>query len=290
MNYRHAFHAGSFADVFKHAILALLVEALKRKDAPFCLLDVHAGIGRYDLQADQALRTGEAEDGVLRLQGHALPPELAPYWSAVTTLNPDGGLRWYPGSPRIARHLMRPHDRLLLAELHPEDAETLEQEFARDDQVQVRAMDAYIALKALLPPPERRGLVLIDPPFEVTDEFAQIQQGLTDAWRRWPTGTYAIWYPIKALAPTRAFHRWVSDNAPGPTLAVELLIHPADTDERLNGCGLVIVRPPWKLDEELGRLLPFLRDVLAESDGKTELRWLVKEKSQPIEASHPWVA
>lgn len=281
MNYRHAFHAGNFADVFKHAILALLLDALQRKDTPFCVLDVQAGIGRYDLMADEALRTGEAQAGVLRLMGRALPPELNDYWRAVKAVNPQGiergGLRFYPGSPRIARHLMRAQDRLLLVELHPDDARTLEDEFARDPRVHVRAMDAYTALKALLPPDERRGLVLIDPPFEVKDEFAQIQKGLADAWRRWPTGIYAIWYPIKALAPVRAFHRWVADNAPGPALAVELLVHPADTDERLNGCGLVIVRPPWKLDEPLHKLLPFLGDVLQQSSGSTEVRWLKEE-------------
>ena len=172
---------------------------------------------------------------------------------------------------------MRAQDRLLLVELHPEDAHTLSEEFARDPQVHVRAMDAYTALKALLPPEERRGLVLIDPPFEVKDEFAQIQKGLTDAWRRWPTGIYAIWYPIKALAPARAFHRWVSDHAPGPALAAELCVHPANTDERLNGCGLVIVRPPWKFAEQLEKVLPFLGDILQQSAGRTEVLWLKRE-------------
>lgn len=281
MNYRHAFHAGSFADVFKHAILALLLDALQRKDTPFCVLDVHAGIGRYDLQGDAALRTGESQAGVLRLVGRDLPPELASYWGAVQAVNPPGierdGLRFYPGSPRIVRHLLRPQDRLLAVELHPEDAVALEQEFAHDRQVHARTMDAYTALRALLPPEERRGLVLLDPPFEVKDEFAHIQQGLADAWRRWPTGTYAIWYPIKALAPVRAFHRWIAAHAPGPTLAAELYVHPATTADRLNGCGLVIVRPPWKLDEQLRTLLPFLGHVLRQSSDKTELRWLKDE-------------
>lgn len=281
MNYRHAFHAGSFADVFKHAILALLLDALRRKDSPFCILDVHAGIGRYDLQSSEALRTGESQTGVLRLLGRALPPELESYWRGVQAVNPAGierdGLRFYPGSPRIVRHLLRAQDRLLAVELHPEDALALEAEFAHDRQVHVRTMDAYTVLRALLPPEERRGLVLLDPPFEVKNEFAQIQHGLADAWRRWPTGTYAIWYPIKALAPVRAFHRWIAAHAPGPTLAAELTVHAANTSERLNGCGLVIVRPPWRLDEQLHKLLPFLGDTLRQSSGKTELRWLKEE-------------
>jgi 23S rRNA (adenine2030-N6)-methyltransferase len=279
VNYRHAFHAGNFADVFKHAVLAGLLESLRRKDTPFCVIDVHAGIGRYDLLGDAALRTGEAQAGVLRLVGQTLPPAMSDYWRAVMAVNPPGvdGLRFYPGSPRIARHLLRPQDRLLLVELHPDDARALSDEFARDPQVHVRAMDAYTALKALLPPAERRGLVLIDPPFEVKDEFAQIQKGLADAWRRWPTGMYAIWYPIKALAPVRAFHRWLRDNAPGPALAAELYVHPATTDERLNGCGLVVVRPPWKFAEQLDTLLPFLGAALQQSTGKTEVHWLKQE-------------
>lgn len=281
MNYRHSYHAGSFADVFKHSILALIVEALKRKDAAFCVLDTHAGIGRYDLLGPDAGKTGEALAGVRRLEGRVPPVEAGPYWGAVKSLNHgEGAIRWYPGSPRVVRHLLRPQDRLLLAELHPEDADALTAEFARDPQVQVRHLDGYAALRALLPPDERRGLVLIDPPFEDKGEFAAVLHGLKDAWRRWPSGTYAIWYPIKSLQAVNDFHRAIAGLAPGPTLAAQLLVHPATSDERLNGCGLVIVRPPWKLDEPLAHLLPFLHAVLRQSGGGTDMKWLVQEKDR----------
>jgi 23S rRNA (adenine2030-N6)-methyltransferase len=283
VNYRHAYHAGGFADVFKHTALALVIEALRRKDTPFCAIDTHAGIGLYDLRGEHAEKTGEADAGVRRLAGQVLPFEMGPYWRAVKSVNRSVKgelLQWYPGSPRVIRALMRETDRLLLAELHPEDVETLRAEFARDDRVQVRAMDGYAALKALLPPDERRGVVLIDPPFEVKDEFAQLQRGLTDAWRRWPTGAYMIWYPIKGLAPVRAFHAWVREHAPAETLAVELLVHPAVTEERLNGCGLVIVNPPWKLDQQIGNVLPFLHATLQHTGGGHDLTWLVHERER----------
>ena len=280
MNYRHAYHAGSFADVFKHAVLALLIEALKRKDTPFCAIDTHAGIGRYDLESVEAGKTNEADTGIRKLTGLTLPPELAAYAGAVAALNPDPSVpRWYPGSPLIVRHLLRPQDRLLLAELHPADAAQLATEFHRDPQTLVRHMDGYVALKAFLPPAERRGVVLIDPPFEVTNEFVLLQKGLSEAWRRWPTGIYAVWYPIKAWAPIAAFHEWVKANAPGPALFAQLLLYPLGNEERLNGCGLVIVRPPWQLDHELGRLLPFLRRTLAPELGQTDLTWLVKDRA-----------
>ena len=283
MNYRHAYHAGGFADVFKHTVLALVIEALKRKDTPFCAIDTHAGIGLYDLRGEHAEKTGEAAAGVERLAGQVLPFEMGPYWQAVKSVNRSvkaGALQWYPGSPRLLRALMRASDRLLLAELHPEDVETLRAEFARDPQVHVRAMDGYTALKALLPPEERRGVVLIDPPFEVKDEFAQLQRGLSEAWRRWPTGVYAIWYPIKEFAPVRAFHAWLRDHAPAETLATELLIHPAVREDRLNGCGLVIVNPPWKLDQQLANVLPFLHSTLKQTGGGHELTWLVRERER----------
>lgn len=281
MNYRHAYHAGGFTDVMKHTIIALLVEALKRKDTPFFVLDTHAGIGRYDLTAEEAVKTAEASEGVLRLAGKVLPFELGPYWGVVKAFNkgqPHGALRWYPGSPRLVRALMRPTDRLVLAELHPDDAATLADQFRGDPLVRVQSTDGYTAIKALLPPAERRGLVLIDPPFEVKDEFALLQRGLKDAWRRWPTGTFALWYPIKGLAPVREFLDWVKENAPAEALTADLFVHPAVMDDRLNGCGMLVVNPPWKFDEQIARVLPFLHETLAQTKGSSALTWLVREK------------
>jgi len=278
MNYRHIFHAGNFADVMKHAVLALIVEHLRAKPAPFCVLDTHAGVGRYDLTSDPAQRTREYAEGIGRLFGAPPPhPALAPYLDAVASLNPDGALRWYPGSPRLARALLRPQDRLVLSELHPEDAATLKAEFARDRQTAVHAMDAYHALKAHLPPKEKRGLALIDPPFEEPDEFARLVGGLGRAHARWPTGIYAIWYPIKERPAVWRFQEALAGAGIPKILLAELTIHPEDTHLRLNGSGLAIVNPPWRLDETLDAVLPALHAVLPGTGGGARVEWLVPE-------------
>lgn len=270
MNYRHAYHAGNFADVFKHAVLALILDHLRRKDTPFCVIDTHAGIGRYDLAGAAAQRTGEWRDGIGRLLAEEPPPGLEGYLAAVRAANRGRELRWYPGSPRVARWFLRPQDRLVLVELHPEDAAELKREFDRDPQVGVHQMDAYTALKALLPPKERRGLVLIDPPFEVTDEFARIVRGLRQALKRWPTGIYAIWYPIKTRPPVAAFHAALAGLGAGPAVAAELLVHPERAD-RLNGCGILVLHPPWTLDERLRQVLPDIAKRLGKSLGEWRL-------------------
>jgi len=279
MNYRHAYHAGNFADVHKHAILALIIEHLKRKDAPFLYADTHAGIGFYDLASVQAEKTGEWKDGIARVQAEPNPPaELAPYLEAVSKLNSGGALARYPGSPAVVSALARPDDRLALCELHPEDAETLRRRFVTDKRVGVHHMDGYTALKALLPPPERRGLVLIDPPFEVRDEFERMRRGLAQAIKRWPTGLYALWYPIKARGPIDRFHADLQMLGLPKTLVAEIMIRPGDDEQVLNGCGLVLINPPWKLDEALASLLPWLARVLAPQQGWHRLDWLVEEK------------
>lgn len=287
MNYRHAFHAGSFTDVVKHAVLALAVDRLKAKDAAFCVVDTHAGIGRYDLDSPAARKTGEWKGGIGRLLAcdpQHLPGELRPYLGAVRALNGalgTTGLRWYPGSPRLVRSLLRRQDRLVACELHPEDAAALTALFARDPQVRVQQADGYTALKALLPPKERRGLVLIDPPFEVKDEFERIVRGLHQGYRRWATGHYVIWYPVKDRAPVAAFHAALAATGVTRILAVELLLRPADDPQRLNGCGLVLVNPPWPLEEKLRGLMPALAEILgAERGGGASVEWLVPEESR----------
>ncbi len=275
MNNRHAYHAGNFADVVKHALLTLVLAHLKRKEAPFCVVDTHAGIGRYDLTGIEAGKTGEWKDGIGRLMaGGPWPEALAEYQAAVRAVNPGWpDVTAYPGSPRIARFLLRPQDRLALVELHPEDARTLKREFRHDTQVGVHVQDAYLALKALLPPKERRGLVLIDPPFEVKDEFRRVAKGLAEALRRWPTGIYGVWYPIKE---PEAVERFLGEAAGlgRPCFTAELFRHPPDDPARLNGTGLLLLNPPWQLDEGLAALLPVLHDRLGGSGG-SRLRWLV---------------
>lgn len=276
MNYRHRFHAGAFQDVFKHAVLALVVEHLKAKEKPFLVLDTHAGVGRYDLAGEAAGRTKEYEGGIARLfDASDLPTELAAYIAVVRALNPDGRLRWYPGSPCLVRALLRPGDRLVAAELHPEDAATLATAFARDRQVKVHHLDGYQALKAFLPPTPRRGLVLIDPPFEEKDEFDRMAAGLKAAYRRWATGIYLLWYPIKDRVDVRRFHRSLTASGVERIAAAELSILPNETPGVLTGCGLALVNPPFGIEGALGRLLPDLARRLAQRGrGGWRFDWL----------------
>lgn len=281
MNYRHAYHAGNFADVVKHAVLALLLAHLKQKDKPFFVLDTHAGAGRYDLASPEALKTNEAEGGILRLwAAPRVPPELEDYLAAVRALNArsKGAPRWYPGSPRLVRHLLRPHDRLFAVELHPDDARKLEAEFRRDTAVRVLQMDGYLAAKSLLPPSERRGLVVIDPPFEVTDEFARLAKGLRQAHRRWATGIYAVWYPIKDMAAANAFLDAIKDSGIRRVLLAQLWVEKPGDAQKLTGAALLIVNPPWTLTAALEAVLAFLAGVLARAPGAGwSVAWLVPE-------------
>ena len=251
MNYRHAYHAGNFADCMKHALLAWMLASLARKPAPFFVLDTHAGRGQYDLLADPAERTGEWRDGIARVLGNP-PPPLAAYAALVERL----GL--YPGSPRLIRALLRPDDRLACCELHPEDHAALRRLFRGDAQVAVHLRDGHEALRAFLPPPERRALVLIDPPFERPDEFARLAATLAEAHARFPGGVLAAWYPIKHRAPVRAFHAAVREAALRDVVAAELWLREPTDPARLNGSGLLVVNPPWRFEAEAAGLLAAL--------------------------------
>ncbi|MEO5335767.1 MAG: 23S rRNA (adenine(2030)-N(6))-methyltransferase RlmJ [Magnetospirillum sp. WYHS-4] len=281
MNYRHAFHAGNFADVLKHAVLALLIERLKEKDKPFAVLDTHGGLGLYDLFAAEALKTGEAESGIRRLLAHPAPhPALAPYLAAVASANEggDGPPRFYPGSPRLVRALLRPGDRLTVCELHPVDAATLTAEFRGDPQVRVREGDGWTEIRAQLPPAERRGLALVDPPFEAPGEFQRLHRALREGHRRFATGQFLLWYPIKDRREVEAFHRDLRAGDIRRILAVELRVRSDKDVTVLSGSGLVLVNPPWKMEEALAGLLPWLAEALAqEPGGGFRLDWLVPE-------------
>ncbi|HET8942423.1 MAG TPA: 23S rRNA (adenine(2030)-N(6))-methyltransferase RlmJ [Rudaea sp.] len=280
MNYRHAFHAGNFADVFKHTILVDLIESLKVKQTPFCYVETHAGSGRYDLRGPAASKTREYEDGVVRLLGATtMPATLHIYLNLVRALNSTGignDLTSYPGSPMIASSLMRDDDRALLCEIQPDEARRLKQLYATDARIGVHERDGYAALGALLPPRERRGLVLIDPPYEAQgEEFRKIEAAMASAYSRWPTGIYAIWYPIKLREPTVALQRWFGREKIAKVLCVELLLHPDNSALRLNGCGMIIVNPPWKFERKLAELLPVLRRHLSQGRFSQErIEWL----------------
>lgn len=248
MNYRHAFHAGNFADCMKHALLVALLRAMARKPAPFFVLDTHAGTGHYDLAADQARRTNEAATGIFRLLNDP-PAALADYAGVVQ------GLGLYPGSPAIVRDLLRPDDRLACCELHPEDYADLKRLFRGDPQVAVHRRDAWEAIKALLPPQQKRGLILIDPPYEDPGEFARAAAGLTLAHRRFPSAVFAVWYPVKHRAPIRAFFEALPMR---DIVAFELLLREPLDASRLNGCGLLIVNPPFQFEAEAKQILDAL--------------------------------
>jgi 23S rRNA (adenine2030-N6)-methyltransferase len=273
MNYRHIYHAGNFADVFKHAVLARIIAYLKRKEAAFRVIDTHAGIGLYDLGSEEAQKTGEWRGGIGKLLDAALigaPAELLhDYLSVVQALNPEGGLRLYPGSPLLTRHLLRRRDRLTAIELHPEDAQSLKKVFAGDHHVRVIELDGWLAFGAHLPPKEKRGLVLVDPPFEEEGEFARMVDSLKKAHRRWPGGIYAFWYPVKDRAAVERFRDALRETGIPKILDVSFSIRSPSPEARLDGCGMTIVNPPYVLQEELAATLPALIRLLGEDTGAT---------------------
>ncbi|WP_422373390.1 23S rRNA (adenine(2030)-N(6))-methyltransferase RlmJ [Hoeflea sp.] len=286
MNYRHSYHAGNFADVLKHAVLAQIIAYLKRKDAAFRVIDTHAGIGVYDLSSAEAQKTGEWLGGIGKLAGANLSDTLIqflePWLDAVSGLNAEAGAKnavhLYPGSPKLARMLMRKQDRLSALELHPEDAATLRSVFDGDFQVRVTELDGWLALGAHLPPKEKRGLVLIDPPFEQDGEFDRLVDGLARATRRFAGGTYMLWHPIKADSPLAAFDKKLVALGRPRTLIVRLLVRDNKTAPGLNGSGLVIVNPPFTLEAELKAVLPELTALLATAPGSGfEVKMLVGE-------------
>jgi 23S rRNA (adenine2030-N6)-methyltransferase len=241
MNYRHAYHAGNFADCFKHALLIGLLDSFGRKPTPYFVLDTHAGAGWYDLEAETARRTGEAEAGIRRLIQRPLPV-LGRYLGLVERL----GL--YPGSPALIRAVMRPNDRLACCELHPGDATTLRRRFHRDPQVEVHERSGWEALRALLPPREKRGLVFIDPPFEARDEFSTVADGLRRGHARFGHGVFAAWYPVKQMAMVRSFHADLTLSGIRDIIAVELYLRDTTNPDRFNGCGLIVINPPYQFE------------------------------------------
>ena len=280
MNYRHAYHAGNHADVLKHLTLSRIFALLAKKEAPFAYLDSHAGIGLYDLSADQASRTGEYLQGIARLwQAADVPPLCDDYLRVVRELNPDGQLRYYPGSPELARQLSREQDRLHCNEKHPEDGQLLKENMHFDRRVAVHLGEGWHVPRALLPTREKRVVLLIDPPFEQADELERCVVALNEAIGRMRQAIVAIWYPIKDTRQLKRFYNQLAGSSAPKLLRVELLVHPADDASRLSGSGLVIANPPWGLEEQLRELLPWLAQRLAQSQGSFQLDWLIEEKA-----------
>lgn len=261
MNYRHAYHAGNFSDVLKHVVLIEIIKRLQQKDKPFFYLDTHAGRGMYDLNGVHALKTHEADNGIRRLMKLAdIPSCLQDYINTVKATQQS--LDDYPGSPMIVRQLMRVDDRMVLTELHPQEYELLKELFCRDRQVVVQLQDAYQGLRALLPPTPRRGLILIDPAFEVIDEFELLVEGVKEALKRFATGVYAIWYPLKDKAYVQQFLRKMK-NTELPLINVTIKPFADGVTEGLNETGVLIVNPPWQLDLSLREIIPILWKILS---------------------------
>jgi 23S rRNA (adenine2030-N6)-methyltransferase len=271
MNYRHAFHAGNFADVHKHLVLTRILHYLRQKTAPFRVIDTHAGAGRYELLGPQAARSGEWRDGIGRLfatlsigkENDPAGALLAPYLEIVAGFNPGATLRVYPGSPLIAQSLLRRQDRLVACELEPGAATALKRALHDDARAKVLAIDGWVALFANIPPKERRGLILIDPPYEENIEFARLFDSLVQAHRKWPTGVYLLWYPIKARAAPDALARRLRHLSVRKILRCEFSIAPPRADGGLAGSGLIVVNPPFALEGELRVILAALTQLLA---------------------------
>ena len=282
MNYRHAFHAGNFADVIKHIILTRIICYLQRKDKAFRILDTHAGIGLYDLSSDEARRSPEWQDGIARVMDANLSKEvqelIAPYLDVVKKLNPTGELKAYPGSPLLSRHLMREQDRLTATELHPQDFPKLQRHFTGDIQVKAIELDGWQALVAHMPPKEKRGLVLVDPPFEKPDEYTRLGSGLFRAHKRFSTGVYALWYPVKNPKEIDVFATQLYNTGIKKVLRTEFYIDKPTNPPKLYGTGMIVVNPPYTLVEELKLIFAELKPILApEGKGSYLIDWIYNE-------------
>lgn len=264
MNYRHAYHAGHFADVFKHIVLVTVVQALQKKDKPLCYLDTHAGIGLYNLTGAEAQKTKEYQTGIGQIIDNTSkkPSEIEAYLNTVRALNTDGKLACYPGSPSVVQAMLRPADKMILTELHPTDFKALKTVFKGDKQVATHHLDGYQGLKAFLPPNPRRGLVLIDPPYESTAEFETILKNLRMALDRWKEGVYLIWYPVKSRPEINYFEHQLDRKIREPYIITEFNLFPDDSPFLLNGSGMVIINPPWQLADKLKPILSWLAQTL----------------------------
>src|ERR1700732_3913101 len=273
MNYRHAFHAGGFADVIKHIVLVRILTYLQEKQAPFRVIDTHAGAGLYDLAGEEAQRSGEWLTGIARIMqarfSETALPLIKPYLDIVRAFNTQRDLTAYPGSPLVARALLRPQDRLTACEVEPEARKRLIDALRRDTQARVVDLDGWLALPAFVPPNERRGLILIDPPFEAKDEFERLAGGFAQAFAKWPTGSYLLWYPVKTRRATDTLARHVAEvsgagRPPAKCLRLEFSVAPQEIGAGLASAGLLIVNPPWTLMGELQAILPELEKPLGQ--------------------------
>ncbi|KPD03869.1 23S rRNA (adenine(2030)-N(6))-methyltransferase RlmJ [Moellerella wisconsensis] len=280
LSYRHSFHAGNHADVLKHTVQSLIIESLKEKEKPFLYLDTHAGAGRYQLTSEHAEKTGEYLEGIARIWEQSdIPAELAPYINVIKGINDKSKLRFYPGSPFIAKQLLREQDKLVLTELHSSDYPLLRGEFLRDKQrALVLREDGYQQLKSKLPPATRRGFALIDPPYEMKSDYEAVVRGVHEGHKRFATGTYAIWYPVVLRQQIKRMISQLQSTGIRNILQIELAVRP-DSDQRgMTASGMIVINPPWKLEQQMNAVLPWLHKALVpEGTGHTLVDWIVPE-------------
>ena len=280
LSYRHSFHAGNHADVLKHIVLMLILENLKLKDKAFYYLDTHAGVGRYQLSSDEAEKTGEYKEGIGRLWERTdLPQEISHYVDLIKNLNFGAkALRYYAGSPLIAAQLLRPQDRALLTELHPRDFPLLRNNFKEFKNVSVKCDNGFQQLKATLPPKERRGLVLIDPPYELKEDYDLVVKAAEEGYKRFATGTYAIWYPVVLRQQTKRIFKGLQASSIRKILKIELAVRP-DSDQRgMTASGMVVINPPWTLENQMKAMLPYLvKTLVPEGTGSWTVEWITPE-------------
>lgn len=279
LSYRHSFHAGNHADVLKHTVQSLIISALNEKDKPYLYLDTHAGAGRYLLSGEHAERTGEYLDGIARIwQQDDLPAELGPYIKAVKDLNPNGKLRYYPGSPLIARFLLREYDKLQLTELHSSDFPLLRGEFLKDSRARTDRADGYQQLKSKLPPLSRRGFVLIDPPYELKSDYQAVVKGIEEGYKRFSTGVFALWYPVVLRQQIKRMCKELEATGIRRILQIELGVRPDSDRFGMTASGMIVINPPWKLEQQMNNVLPWLHSKLVPAGtGHTTVSWIVPE-------------
>ncbi|MEH8030771.1 23S rRNA (adenine(2030)-N(6))-methyltransferase RlmJ [Gallibacterium anatis] len=279
LSYRHSFHAGNFADVLKHIVQLLIIESLQQKEKGFLYLDTHAGAGLYSLQSFEAEKTAEFEQGVGYLwQRQDLPKTVKYYLDQVAKVNSQQKLRFYPGSPLLAANLLRPQDRAILTELHPSDYPLLRKNIQPYKNVQVKRDDGFQQLKTVLPPKERRGFILIDPPYELKEDYQLVVDAIVEGYKRFATGTYAIWYPVVLRQQIKKMVRALEQTQIRKILQIELGIRPDTAQRGMTASGMIVINPPWKLEAQMKAILPYLTNVLApEGTGHWDLHWITPE-------------
>lgn len=279
LSYRHSFHAGNHADVIKHTIQSLIIESLKEKEKSFLYLDTHAGAGRYFLGSEHAEKTGEYQQGIGRIwQREDIPVELEPYLNAILAYNRSGKLKYYPGSPLIAQQLLRPQDLIHLTELHPSDFPLLRNEFSKDPRATILRSDGYQQLKSQLPPQSRRGFILIDPPYEMKTDYTAVVKGIQAGYKRFSTGTYALWYPVVLRQQIKRLLRELSETGIRRILQIELAVKVDNDRHGMTASGMIVINPPWKLEQQMTKLLPWLHQALVpDGIGHTLVHWITPE-------------